>query len=132
MLPTLKSCIIPLILFTLISLTEVYSSIDDFRCSHLDQSHEKWKAQIESILYLRAAGREEQRARTEPLKVRKVLSSSSSEKNGCRATRLMNLDRARRLPSMNSRSDDEVKTAAKGQWWRRESFSQTQKRGQHL
>lgn len=47
---------------------------------------------------------------TEPLKVRKVLTSSSAEKRGCRATRLMNLLRARLLPSMNSRSEMEVRT----------------------
>lgn len=47
---------------------------------------------------------------TEPLKVRKVLTNSSSEKKGCRATKLMNLPRARLLPSMNSRSETEVKT----------------------
>lgn len=52
---------------------------------------------------------------TEPLKVRKVLTISSSEKNGCRATKLMNLPRARLLPSMNSRSETEVRTMDKYQ-----------------
>lgn len=49
---------------------------------------------------------------TEPLKVRNVFTSSSSEKTGCRATRFRNLPRARLRPSMNSRSDMEVRTAA--------------------
>ncbi|TNN68096.1 hypothetical protein EYF80_021741 [Liparis tanakae] len=53
------------------------------------------------------------RRRTEPLKVRKVLTSSSSEKKGCRATRLMNLPSARLLPSMNSRSETEVSTVGR-------------------
>lgn len=48
---------------------------------------------------------------TEPLKVRKVFTSSSPEKIGWRATKLMNLPRARLLPSMNSRSETEVRTA---------------------
>ena len=56
-------------------------------------------------------GSEFKKLHTEPLKVRKVLTSSSSEKTGCRATRLMNLPRARLLPSMNSRSEMEVSTA---------------------
>lgn len=47
---------------------------------------------------------------TEPLKVRKVFSSSSSDKIGWRATKLMNLPSARLLPSMNSRSET-VRTA---------------------
>lgn len=53
--------------------------------------------------------------RTEPLKVRKVFSSSSSEKIGWRATKLMNLPSARLLPSMNSRSEMEVRTAGRRQ-----------------
>lgn len=53
--------------------------------------------------------------RTEPLKVRKVFSSSSSEKIGWRATKLMNLLSARLLPSMNSRSEMEVRTAERHQ-----------------
>lgn len=52
---------------------------------------------------------------TEPLKVRKVFSSSSSEKIGWRATKLMNLPSARLRPSMNSRSEMEVKTAERRQ-----------------
>lgn len=52
---------------------------------------------------------------TEPLKVRKVFSSSSSEKIGWRATKLMNLPSARLLPSMNSRSETEVRTAKRRQ-----------------
>lgn len=52
---------------------------------------------------------------TEPLKVRKVFSSSSSEKVGWRATKLMNLPSARLLPSMNSRSETEVRTADRRQ-----------------
>lgn len=59
----------------------------------------------------RAGGRVTEALRTEPLKARKVLTSSSSEKKGCRATRLMNLARARLLPSMKSRSETEVSTA---------------------
>lgn len=53
--------------------------------------------------------------RTEPLKVRKVFSSSSSEKIGWRATKLMNLPSARLLPSMKSRSEMEVSTAERRQ-----------------
>lgn len=53
-----------------------------------------------------------QKVHTEPLKVRNVFTSSSSEKTGCRATRFRNLPRARLRPSMNSRSDMEVRTAA--------------------
>lgn len=41
---------------------------------------------------------------TEPLKERKILRSTSSEKGGCRATRLMKRFRALRRPSMNSLS----------------------------
>lgn len=41
---------------------------------------------------------------TEPLKERKSLRSTSSEKGGCRATRLMKRFRALRRPSMNSLS----------------------------
>lgn len=48
---------------------------------------------------------------TEPLKVRKVFTSSSSEKKGWQATKLINLPRARLRPSMNSRSETEVRTA---------------------
>lgn len=58
----------------------------------------------------RTTGSKLKKLHTEPLKVRKVLTSSSSEKKGCRATRLMNLPRARLLPSMNSRSETEVST----------------------
>lgn len=43
--------------------------------------------------------------------MRNVFTSSSSEKTGCRATRFRNLPRARLRPSMNSRSDMEVRTA---------------------
>lgn len=42
--------------------------------------------------------------------MRKVLTNSSSEKNGCLATKLMNLQSARLLPSMKSRSETEVRT----------------------
>lgn len=52
---------------------------------------------------------------TEPLKVRKVFSSSSSDKIGWRATKLMNLPSARLLPSMNSRSETLVRTADRRQ-----------------
>lgn len=44
---------------------------------------------------------------TEPLKERKSLRSTSSEKGGCRATRLMKRFKALRRPSMNSLSAGE-------------------------
>lgn len=50
---------------------------------------------------------------TEPLKVKKVLTISSSEKKGCCATKLRNLPSARLLASMKSRSETDVRTAAK-------------------
>lgn len=53
-----------------------------------------------------------QKVHTEPLKVRNIFTSSSSEKTGCLATRFRNLPSARLRPSMNSRSDMEVRTAA--------------------
>lgn len=52
---------------------------------------------------------------TEPLKVRKVFSSSSSDRIGWRATKLINLPSARLLPSMNSRSETLVRTADRRQ-----------------
>lgn len=122
-------CCVIFHLFTLINLTKVYSSVDMSRCVWLGPDSLTNEKPRENWFSISAGGRKGKRAHTEPLKVRKVFSSSSSEKNGCRATRLMNLARARRLPSMNSPPDVEVKTAGKGQW-KRQSFNLTQISGQ--
>lgn len=62
------------------------------------------KQRIEYSKSFRPQNSTQVRTLTEPLKERKILRSTSSEKGGCRATRLMKRFRALRRPSMNSLS----------------------------